>query len=135
MVKTNGWLWFKMPLDKNVKHDLGVVLDNSLQILINTFLDTVIMSTTAFRLLGNEISNTVDFSQLYQIEELKQRISYNLVLEKGEDNWILAHCKELGVHTQGSTEKEAIRNAIEAIELMVGIDKEFSLIIRKIFSV
>jgi len=93
------------------------------------------LSNIEFPTLGNEVSKRVEFGQPLELEEPKQRTSYNLVLEKGEGNWVLAHCKELHVHTQGKTNEEAIRNAIEAIELMVGSDKEFSLTIRQILGV
>ncbi len=93
------------------------------------------MSNIIFPLLGNEISRKVDVTQPQELDKPKPRKSYNLVLEKGEGDWILAHCEELHVHTQGKTNDKAIRHAVEAIELMVGSDKEFSLTIRQIFSV
>ena len=41
-----------------------------------------------------------------------------VVLEKGEDGYIVAHCPSLkGCWSQGKTEKEAIENIKEAIEL------------------
>ena len=41
-----------------------------------------------------------------------------IVLEKGEDGYIVVHCPSLkGCWSQGKTEKEAIKNIKEAIEL------------------
>jgi len=44
--------------------------------------------------------------------------SYTVVLEPGEDGWIVVHCPALpGLWTQGRTREEALTNAREAIEL------------------
>lgn len=63
------------------------------------------------------------------------RKSYTVVLETGEDGWIVVRCPDLpGVVTQGKTTDEAVRNAIDAIELMLeelGHDKEFNLIVTR----
>lgn len=67
------------------------------------------------------------------------RQTYSIVLAQGEDGWIVVKCPELlGVITQGKTEKEALQNAIEAIELMLdelGRDKEFNVIVTRKTSV
>ena len=69
-----------------------------------------------------------------KVEESVIRRSYRIVLEKGQDGWIVVRCPDLqGVVTQGKTEAEAIRNAIEAIELMLeelGKDNKFNIIVR-----
>ena len=61
------------------------------------------------------------------------RQTYIIVLEQGEDGWIVVKCLDLpGVVTQGKTENEAIKNAMDAIRLMLeelGIDKEFNVIV------
>ena len=46
-----------------------------------------------------------------------------IVLEKGEDGYIVVHCPSLkGCWSQGKTEKEAIKNIKEAIELYLEPD-------------
>ncbi|MCL5674306.1 MAG: type II toxin-antitoxin system HicB family antitoxin [Candidatus Omnitrophica bacterium] len=46
-----------------------------------------------------------------------------IVLEKGEDGYIVVHCPSLkGCWSQGKTEKEAISNIKEAIELYLESD-------------
>jgi len=48
-----------------------------------------------------------------------------IVLEKGEDGFIVSHCPSLkGVWSQGKTEKEAIKNIEEAIRLYLEPDPE-----------
>lgn len=48
-----------------------------------------------------------------------------IVLEKGEDSYIVAHCPSLkGCWSQGKTEKEAIKNIKEAIELYLQAEPE-----------
>ncbi|MDO8525775.1 MAG: type II toxin-antitoxin system HicB family antitoxin [Candidatus Omnitrophota bacterium] len=48
-----------------------------------------------------------------------------IVLEKGEDKYIVASVPSLpGCHSQGKTEKEAIRNIKEAILLYLETDPE-----------
>ncbi len=43
---------------------------------------------------------------------------YTVILEEGEDGYIIAHVPALkGCHTQGKTREEALTNAKEAIEL------------------
>ena len=45
-------------------------------------------------------------------------MNLKIVLEKGKDGYIVAHCPSLkGCWSQGKTEKEAISNIKEAIEL------------------
>ncbi|HUV40882.1 MAG TPA: type II toxin-antitoxin system HicB family antitoxin [Sedimentisphaerales bacterium] len=46
-----------------------------------------------------------------------------IVLEKGEDGFIVAHCPSLkGCWSQGKTEQEAIKNIKEAINLYLEPD-------------
>jgi predicted RNase H-like HicB family nuclease len=46
-----------------------------------------------------------------------------IVLEKGMDGYIVAHCPALkGCVTQGRTEEEAMNNLKEAIELYLGLN-------------
>ena len=48
-----------------------------------------------------------------------------IVLEKGMDDYIVAYCPALkGCVTQGRTEKEAIENLKEAIELYLEADPQ-----------
>ena len=60
---------------------------------------------------------------------------YVVTLDKDEDGWIFARCKELHANSQGKTEAEAIKNVKEAINLMIKElkkSKDFSLkIVRK----
>jgi predicted RNase H-like HicB family nuclease len=45
-------------------------------------------------------------------------VKLKVVLEKGEDGFIVAHCPSLkGCWSQGKTEEEALKNIREAIEL------------------
>jgi predicted RNase H-like HicB family nuclease len=47
-------------------------------------------------------------------------LQYGVVLEDGEDGWIVARVPSLpGVVTQGRTREEALANAREAVELTV----------------
>ena len=46
-----------------------------------------------------------------------------IILEKGEDGYIVAHCPSLkGCWSQGKTETEAIKNIKEAIQLYLEPD-------------
>ncbi|MBI4789450.1 MAG: type II toxin-antitoxin system HicB family antitoxin [Chloroflexi bacterium] len=50
----------------------------------------------------------------------KNKYRYAVVLERGEDGFIVAHCPALkGCWSQGKTRAEALRNIREAIELYV----------------
>ncbi len=50
----------------------------------------------------------------------KNKYRYAVVLEKGEDGYIVAHVPALrGCWSQGKTRAEAVRNIREAIELYV----------------
>ena len=45
---------------------------------------------------------------------------YTVILEEGEDGYIVAHVPALkGCHTQGKTREEALKNAKEAIEAYI----------------
>lgn len=45
-------------------------------------------------------------------------LNFKIVLEKDEDGWIVATCPSLpGCVSQGKTEKQALKNMKEAIEL------------------
>ena len=47
-------------------------------------------------------------------------MKYTVILENGEDGYIIAHVPALkGCHTQGKTKEEALKNAREAIELYI----------------
>ncbi len=47
-------------------------------------------------------------------------VRYGVVLEDGEDGWVVARVPSLpGVVTQGRTREEALANAREAIELTI----------------
>ncbi len=44
-------------------------------------------------------------------------MSYTVIIEPGEDGFLVAHCPEIpGCHSQGVTYEEAIANIKEAIE-------------------
>lgn len=50
-------------------------------------------------------------------------MTLKIVLEKGEDGYIVAHCPSLrGCWSQGKTDEEAISNIKEAIELYLESD-------------
>ena len=45
-------------------------------------------------------------------------VKFKIVLEKDEDGWVIATCPTLpGCVSQGKTEKQAVKNMKEAIEL------------------
>ena len=47
-------------------------------------------------------------------------MKYTVILENGEDGYIIAHVPALkGCHTQGKTKEEALKNAREAIKLYI----------------
>ncbi len=47
-------------------------------------------------------------------------LNFKIVLEKDEDGWIVAACPSLpGCVSQGKTEKQALKNMKEAIELHI----------------
>ncbi|MHB1441021.1 MAG: type II toxin-antitoxin system HicB family antitoxin [Cuniculiplasma sp.] len=48
-------------------------------------------------------------------------MKYTVILEEGEDGYIVAHVPALkGCHTQGKTKEDAMTNAREAIEAYLG---------------
>ncbi len=52
-------------------------------------------------------------------------MTFQVVLEQGEDEWIVAECPALpGCVSQGRTEEEAISNIREAIELWLETELE-----------
>ncbi|MCA1632495.1 MAG: type II toxin-antitoxin system HicB family antitoxin [Acidobacteria bacterium] len=52
-------------------------------------------------------------------------MTFQVVLEPGEDNWIVAECPALpGCVSQGRTEEEAVSNIREAIELWLETELE-----------
>ncbi len=52
-------------------------------------------------------------------------MTFKVVLEPGEDNWIVAECPALpGCVSQGRTEEEALRNIREAVELWLETEVE-----------
>ena len=52
-------------------------------------------------------------------------MTFKIVLEPGEDGWIVAECPSLpGCVSQGRTEAEAIGNIHEAIELWLETEAE-----------
>jgi predicted RNase H-like HicB family nuclease len=56
--------------------------------------------------------------------------TYEVILDKDEDEIIFARCNELHANAEGKTEAEAKTNVKEAIELMVEDlekDKDYSL--------
>jgi predicted RNase H-like HicB family nuclease len=58
-------------------------------------------------------------------------LNFKIVLEKDEDGWIVATCPSLpGCVSQGKTEKQALTNMKEAIELHIKAFSEDGLIIK-----
>jgi predicted RNase H-like HicB family nuclease len=56
--------------------------------------------------------------------------SYRIVLEKDEDGRVVVRSPDLqGVVTDGADENEAIKNAFEAWEAILGLEMGFNLII------
>ena len=52
-------------------------------------------------------------------------MTFKVLLEPGEDGWIVAECPALpGCISQGKTEKEALKNIREAIELWLETELE-----------
>jgi len=52
-------------------------------------------------------------------------MEYRIVLKKGQDGYYVAQCLEVpGAISQGRTKSEAIRNAKEALELVLDVLKE-----------
>ena len=52
-------------------------------------------------------------------------MEYRIVLKKGQDGYYVAQCLEVpGAISQGRTKAEAIRNAKEALELVLDVLKE-----------
>lgn len=52
-------------------------------------------------------------------------MEYRIVLSKGQDGYYVAQCLEIpGAISQGRTKPEAIRNAKEALELVLDVLKE-----------
>lgn len=50
---------------------------------------------------------------------------FKAILESGQDGYIVAHCSSLkGCVSQGRTEKEALSNIREAIELYLGVETD-----------
>jgi predicted RNase H-like HicB family nuclease len=57
-----------------------------------------------------------------------------IIMQRGEDGWVMVTSPDLrSLVTQGSDEDEAIKNAIEAVDLLLeeesGKKKEFSLMV------
>jgi len=88
---------------------------------------------------GGIVSN-VSFIPPYEsrLENSSLKTVYRIVLEKDENGRIVVRCLDLpGVVTDGLDEREAIRNAFEAVQAMLesqGLKKEFNLIISRKFS-
>ncbi len=52
-------------------------------------------------------------------------MEYRIVLRKGQDGYYVAQCLEVpGAISQGRTKREALRNAREALELVLDVLKE-----------
>lgn len=52
-------------------------------------------------------------------------MEYRIVLKKGQDGYYVAQCLEVpGAISQGRTKAEALRNAKEALELVLDVLKE-----------
>jgi len=52
--------------------------------------------------------------------ESQQKVSYRVVLRKGQDGWIVAKCLDVkGAISQGRNRDEALRNIVEAISVIL----------------
>ena len=62
----------------------------------------------------------------------KSKETFRITLEKGGDGWIIITSPDLqSLITQGRTEEEAVRNAYEAVDLLLeeaNSKKEFNLV-------
>jgi len=92
--------------------------------------------------MAQVFSNTLEastfdprFSQIFDIPlpDNQMKLSYHVVLEKGQDDWIVAKSPDVeGAISQGKNKDEALRNIVEAISLLVedrfgNKAKEFSI--------
>lgn len=61
------------------------------------------------------------YSQLdVMVSRVQRRESYRVVLEKGQDGWIVAKCLDVkGAISQGKDREEALRNIVEAISAIL----------------
>jgi len=51
-------------------------------------------------------------------------MSYTVIIEPGEDGFLVAHCPDIpGCHSQGATYEEAIANIKEAIEACLDLEE------------
>jgi predicted RNase H-like HicB family nuclease len=52
--------------------------------------------------------------------EINRRKSYRVVLEKGQNGWIVVKCLDIeGAISQGKNREEALRNIVEAISAIL----------------
>lgn len=68
-----------------------------------------------------------------QVGQTKLKPTYVVYLEKENDGYVI-DCPELNATTQGNTEDEAIKNIVEAIELVLETDgkkNDFNVDLRK----
>jgi predicted RNase H-like HicB family nuclease len=79
-------------------------------------------------------SITVNRNVLRPYEASNSRgTQYRIHLNKGENGWIVVTSPDIpNLITQGKDEDEAVKNAVEVVELLVEeklVDKEFNLLI------
>ncbi len=55
-----------------------------------------------------------------ELPPIRQRVTYRVLLEKGQDGWIVAKCLDVkGAISQGKNREEALKNIIEAISAIL----------------
>ncbi|MBA3749320.1 MAG: type II toxin-antitoxin system HicB family antitoxin [Nitrosopumilus sp.] len=78
----------------------------------------------------NSTMNTSAIPLKYDIPSMQN--TYHVNLDKGEDGWIIVTSPEIkSLITQGRDEEDAIKNALEVIDLLIEekeLDKDFKLV-------
>ena len=74
-------------------------------------------------------TDKVTRTEQYRLEKPEQeyRKEYLVQIEHGENNWMIAKCPEVHVVTQGKNLDDLQLNVIEAIELVLDNDKQFTV--------
>ncbi len=75
--------------------------------------------------LGRFVSAERCRSSYNRTAPYQRLMEYRIVLKKGQDGYYVAQCLEVpGAISQGRTKEEALRNAKEALELVLDVLKE-----------
>jgi len=96
------------------------------------------MSVFPLQYAGTESSpSIVRLIPVAQETKSTERQTIRVVLEQGQDGWFVVSSPDLeSLVTQGKTEEQAERKAVDAIELILeelGQEKEFNLIVTRKF--